>query len=223
MSTQYKDRSEVPTAALIARLKEIAHAVTQGRDAIARECSMRVPAELDRDMDLVCAEAARRLELAYEPKLTTSPITSEQAERAAVVTDAMVTAIRNAVLSCGHNIIHEQIVLWQDGSKTGNALAQLHERLRLALTAALSGGGDGWVKCSERLPEKWADVVVHNPSTGWRQVVHMNHSQSAWILGDNGDFMRVDKDNHLWFPVPKPAPPPTTAPQDMERNQGESK
>ena len=81
MSTQYKDRSEVPTSALVARLKEIAHAVTQGRDAIARECSMRVPAELDRDMDLVCAEAARRLELAYAPSSTVEVVPREVMER----------------------------------------------------------------------------------------------------------------------------------------------
>lgn len=61
MSTQYKSSKEVPTAALIARLKELANAVTKGRESVGREFTMRVPAECDRDADIVMSEAARRL------------------------------------------------------------------------------------------------------------------------------------------------------------------
>jgi hypothetical protein len=61
MSTQYKSPKEVPTSALIARLKELADAVTKGRESVGREFTMRVPAECDRDADIVMSEAARRL------------------------------------------------------------------------------------------------------------------------------------------------------------------
>ena len=62
MSTKYKRTKEVPTDILIARLKELADAITKGREAVDREFTMRVPAECDRDADLVLVEAARRLE-----------------------------------------------------------------------------------------------------------------------------------------------------------------
>ena len=45
-------------AAIIARLKQLAHAVTLGPEAVARECTMRVPAEPLRDADLVLSTAA---------------------------------------------------------------------------------------------------------------------------------------------------------------------
>lgn len=63
MSTQYKESKEVPTTVLIARLKELAKAVANGDK---HELTMLVPAELDRDADLVLMEAARRLELGLE-------------------------------------------------------------------------------------------------------------------------------------------------------------
>ncbi|WP_428383698.1 hypothetical protein [Nevskia ramosa] len=58
------DTNAVPLARLVARLRELATAVTQGPAAIARECSMRVPAEPDRDADLVLSAAAGELERA---------------------------------------------------------------------------------------------------------------------------------------------------------------
>ena len=58
MSTIYKNSQDVPTSVLIERLKELAEAVAKGnRD----ELIMRIPAEVDRDADIVIAEAARRL------------------------------------------------------------------------------------------------------------------------------------------------------------------
>lgn len=68
MSTQYKESKEVPTTVLIARLKELARAVANGDK---HELTMRVPAELDRDADLVLMEAARRLEQRVEPEAVT--------------------------------------------------------------------------------------------------------------------------------------------------------
>ena len=64
MSNQYKEPTEVPTAALCKRMDELATAVTKGRAAVEREFVMRIPAELDYDPDLVLSEASRRLEKA---------------------------------------------------------------------------------------------------------------------------------------------------------------
>jgi len=61
MSTHYKSDDKVPGWILRRRLDELANAVTQGRDGLNREFSMRVPAEKDRDADLVISEAAKRL------------------------------------------------------------------------------------------------------------------------------------------------------------------
>ncbi|MCP4259298.1 MAG: hypothetical protein GY774_17575 [Planctomycetes bacterium] len=64
MSTKYKHGDRVPTPILIKRLRELADAATiQGRNsgAFEREFTIRIPAELDRDADLVLSEVARRL------------------------------------------------------------------------------------------------------------------------------------------------------------------
>lgn len=61
MSRKYQNTKDVPTAALIVRLRELSDAIAGGRAATESEFSMRVPAECDRDADLVLAEAAERL------------------------------------------------------------------------------------------------------------------------------------------------------------------
>lgn len=63
MSTKYKNSSDVPTEVLCKRIDQIITAITAGDSgkSLLRECTMRVPAEVDRDADLVLAEAARRL------------------------------------------------------------------------------------------------------------------------------------------------------------------
>lgn len=60
MSNKYKHGNEVPTKVLCKRLDELADAVTKGPKGY-NEFTMRVPAELDRDADLVLSEAAIRL------------------------------------------------------------------------------------------------------------------------------------------------------------------
>jgi len=64
MSNQYKIGDSVPSEILCARLREIVHAITagDGGKSILRECVMRVPAEIDRDADLVISGSARRIE-----------------------------------------------------------------------------------------------------------------------------------------------------------------
>lgn len=61
MSRQYKDSAEVPTQTIVGRIEQLSNAVTEGRDSINREFTMRVPAEVDRDADLVLSEAAKRI------------------------------------------------------------------------------------------------------------------------------------------------------------------
>ncbi len=61
MSTKYTKPVQVPGAVLAKRLEEISEAVTKKGEDRDRELTMRVPAELDRDADLVLSEAAQRL------------------------------------------------------------------------------------------------------------------------------------------------------------------
>lgn len=62
MSTKFKSTRAVPLDKIIARLKELAEAITKGRAYQEREFTMRIPAECDRDADLVISEAATRLQ-----------------------------------------------------------------------------------------------------------------------------------------------------------------
>lgn len=64
MSLDYNKSEAVPIEILCDRLDELSDAITKGRDSTEREFCMRIPAEVDRDADLVLAEAARRLRLA---------------------------------------------------------------------------------------------------------------------------------------------------------------
>jgi hypothetical protein len=61
VSTNYQSTKEVPLDKIIARLRELSDAIIRGRDAQADEFTMRIPAECDRDADLVLSEAANRL------------------------------------------------------------------------------------------------------------------------------------------------------------------
>jgi len=61
MSTKYKTPEEVPNETIIKRLNELTNAILKGRVSIDREFTMRIPAELDHDADLVLAIAAKRL------------------------------------------------------------------------------------------------------------------------------------------------------------------
>ena len=74
MSNRYKDEDEVPTEVICKRLDELSNAVTKGRDAVAREFVMRVPAELDHDADLVLSTAAKRLRKFSSANESTVPI-----------------------------------------------------------------------------------------------------------------------------------------------------
>jgi hypothetical protein len=65
MSTKYQHSKEVPTEVLIKRLEELSDAVVarmnRDNDKFEREFTCRIPAELDRDADLVLSEASKRL------------------------------------------------------------------------------------------------------------------------------------------------------------------
>jgi len=60
MSHQYKHGDRIPTEVLAKRLDELSDAVTKG-EAGLHEFYMRIPAEMDRDADLVLHAAAKRL------------------------------------------------------------------------------------------------------------------------------------------------------------------
>lgn len=79
MSTQYKSSRDVPTEVLAARLNELADVVAQKHDRIGAEFAMRIPAECDRDADLVMAEAARRLSAA--PAVHGEPVAWQRVDR----------------------------------------------------------------------------------------------------------------------------------------------
>ena len=65
MSTKYRKASEVPDYVIADRLDELSDAVVARMkgdpDPMEREFTCRIPAELDRDADLVLSEAANRL------------------------------------------------------------------------------------------------------------------------------------------------------------------
>ena len=63
MSTNYKNSKDIPTEVLCKRIDEIVKAITASDygKSLLRECTMRIPAELDHDADLVLSEVARRL------------------------------------------------------------------------------------------------------------------------------------------------------------------
>lgn len=61
MSRKYGLGDRVPNEVLAKRLDELSDAITHRGEDWEREFTMRVPAELDRDADLVMAEAAKRL------------------------------------------------------------------------------------------------------------------------------------------------------------------
>lgn len=57
MSTQYKEFSEVPTSILASRLAQIGEQLTKGNFS---DLSMSIPAQLDRDADLVLTNAGKQ-------------------------------------------------------------------------------------------------------------------------------------------------------------------
>jgi hypothetical protein len=61
MSTKYRNSRDVPLDVIITRLNGLSDAVAGGRKSQEREFTMRIPAECDRDADIVIAEAAVRL------------------------------------------------------------------------------------------------------------------------------------------------------------------
>jgi len=62
MSTKYKNSKDVPISLIVDRLNELSAAVTKGREAQEREFTMRIPAECDRDADIVISQAANIIE-----------------------------------------------------------------------------------------------------------------------------------------------------------------
>lgn len=62
MSRKYNVNDRIPTEVYGKRLMELSEAITKGKEAIDREFTMRIPAELDRDADIVLLDVKTRLE-----------------------------------------------------------------------------------------------------------------------------------------------------------------
>ncbi|MDH5573660.1 MAG: hypothetical protein OEY89_17985 [Gammaproteobacteria bacterium] len=60
MSNKYKAGDNIPSEVLCKRLDELSNAVTKGQYGM-REFDMRIPAELDRDADIVLMLASKRI------------------------------------------------------------------------------------------------------------------------------------------------------------------
>ena len=71
MSAPNEARRGFPLEQLVVRLRELAHAVTQGPDTLRREMTMRVPAEPERDADLVLSSAASEIEQLHKLMVVT--------------------------------------------------------------------------------------------------------------------------------------------------------
>lgn len=77
--------------------------------------------------------------------------------------------------------------------------------------------GDGWVKCSERMPEEGAVVDVCNPRTGWRMAVAFRRYEGRkwWERCDGADrevVVAVNTDEHQWSWLRAIPPLPVTDP-----------
>lgn len=108
MSTIYRESKDVPTNVLCDRLDELARAVTQGREAKEQEFTMRVPAELDRDADLVLSEAAKRLRAAIQPAAQPEPVTSDDELIAIIREDYRMAeiALENEISNLRESLAH---------------------------------------------------------------------------------------------------------------------
>ena len=73
MSIRYKFGDRVPSDVLCKRLLQLSAAATKGPRSMEmeREFTMRIPAELDRDADLVLYAAAKRIEELEESRTAT--------------------------------------------------------------------------------------------------------------------------------------------------------
>jgi len=88
MSTKYKSSKDVPLNVITARLEELVDAIIRPGEFNDNEFTMRIPAECDRDADLVISEAGRRLN-AIQAQVSKLELEEEGAKEAfAVVADS---------------------------------------------------------------------------------------------------------------------------------------
>jgi len=81
MSTKYQKSEEVPTKELLDRVGELIRAITGDRTASSfrNEFTMRIPAEVDRDADLVLQAIADRLDKAEKELAVAKAMSAKQA------------------------------------------------------------------------------------------------------------------------------------------------
>lgn len=120
MSTQYKNPSEVPDDVLLARVEQLVQAIVKPGVDPRSEFTMRVPAECDRDADIVLSELARRYTaaaaaladaskpvLATQPRGHSSPHDDDRFLAYCPEEGTMFFPTQNAAEDCAHNMIQE--------------------------------------------------------------------------------------------------------------------
>jgi len=206
MSNKYKHGDRVPSDVLCSRLGELANVVTQGRDAVAREFTMRVPAEMDYDADLVLSAASRRI-----------------AELEAQV------ALLEATLGMEYRI------LYGDGDRAPTGFMNLqplsptvedmrlirdeHERIKgilhertVRLAKYETGGGEvksQWISVSEQEPPKDGTSVL-----GFFPCISPNITDQRFVLihwcgwgggvWDDANGYHITGEPSYWMPLPAP-------------------
>ncbi len=59
-----------------------------------------------------------------------------------------------------------------------------------------------WIKCSERLPEKGADVLIYVPRSLWMKIRSAQFENTRWWVDSSCIILR-DAATH-WQPLPEP-------------------
>ncbi|MEP9157385.1 DUF551 domain-containing protein, partial [Enterobacter hormaechei] len=61
---------------------------------------------------------------------------------------------------------------------------------------------DGWVACSERMPEVRKPVYIFHPDYGVDQCVWYDHQEGAFVWGDETRLRELESVSH-WMEMPK--------------------
>lgn len=103
-------------------------------------------------------------------------------------------ALYRAAISCRHEITHDQIILYVDGTKEGNALSQLADRLDQASQAQQPTVTDEMIVAAEAVedlyrrgtPDTWKKVFL----AMWREM----HSVQSQQTESKPDYMPIHRD-----------------------------
>ena len=71
-----------------------------------------------------------------------------------------VEAVRNAVLSCPHTIVTDEIILRRSDRMDGNALNQLNQRIASALSLSQTQTGGEWINGEREIFVQWLPKLI---------------------------------------------------------------